>query len=531
LVTAHAVTLTDLAPGTLYHFRARSDDHLGDVGLSGDFSFETELPPLLMSDVRVADLGSSSAVIEWDTDRPATSVVEYGLTDTYGMDASPGALLTTEHSVIVSGLAYGTLYHFRAVSTDGYGTTVASADSTFTTAPVEPTGPPVIETLVADQASASWALVTWATDRPATSEVRYGTRGVLDCRSPRDTTLTCEHAVPVGPVVPMVTYTFVAVSACGADTTVSSAGTFRTDAPSLDPALGRPVEIVRPEAVLVDTTSAVVRWAVDRTCASWLEYGTSESYGAIVMASPFGTNAFEAEIDSLSPGTLYHCRVHAWDRIGGYVSGEDVVFATAGPPDAEPPAPPRGLVLSLRDGAVDAAWDPNDEADLLGYYVYRARGDGDESDWSRAVRLNEVPLSVAEFSDLNVDPGATYSYVVTAVDHVGNESAASGAATIRVDAGEEPPWIEFAAYPNPVRDTATFAFSLSGGDEPARVRIVGIDGRLVAEIPDDSRGAGVHTLTWNARDSLGTPVGGGVYLCELRTSGGDVCRRKLTVLR
>jgi hypothetical protein len=532
MVTAHSVTLTALLPGTLYHFRVRSDDHLGDVGLSGDFSLETDVPRLLLSDVRVADLGPSSAVIEWDTDRPATSVVEYGPTDTYGMDVSPGALLTMEHSVTVSGLADGTLYHFRAVSTDGYGTTAASADSTFTTAPIEPTGPPVIETLVADQASASWALVTWTTDRPATSEVRYGTRGVLDCRSPRDTTLTCEHAVPVGPVVPMVTYTFVAVSACGADTTVSSAGTFRTDAPLLDPALGRPVEIVRPEAVRVDATSVVIRWAVDRTCSSWLEYGTSDSYGVTVFASPFGTNAFEAEIDGLAPGTPYHYRAHAWDRIGGYVSGEDLVFTTAEPPDAEPPAPPQGLVLSLRDGAVDAAWDANDEADLLGYYVYRARGEGDESDWSRAVRLNEAPLPVTEFSDLSAEPGAMYSYVVTAVDQAGNESAASGAAAIRVDGGEEePPSIEFAAYPNPVRDTATFAFNLFRGDETARVRIIGVDGRLVAEILDDKSGAGVHTVTWNARDSLGTPVGGGVYLCELRTSRGDVSRRKLTVLR
>jgi hypothetical protein len=532
MVTAHAVTLTGLIPGTLYHLRARSDDGLGHVALSGDFTCETAVPPLVMSGVRVADIRPDSAVIEWETDREATSAVEYGTTSDYGAVASSGGALATEHSITVSGLAGGTLYHFRAVSTDGYGTTVASADSTFTTLTIEPTGPPTIESVVTKEESATCVFVTWTTDRPATSQVRYGTRGVLDCASPCDTALTREHAVPVGPVVPMLTYTFVALSACGADTAISRQGTFRTGAPLLSAALGRPVEIVRSGVALVGETTAVIRWVVDRTCSSWVEFGNSESYGTTVNGSLLGAHAFEAALSGLRPGTLYHYRVCAWDGIGGLVSGQDGIFETKLPADVEPPAPPQGLVLSLVEGGVRATWEPNDEPDLLGYFVYRARGDGGDPELARAVRLNEAPLPDAAFFDTLVEDGATYAYVVTAVDQAGNESAVSAAATIHLDGDEEdPPWIEFAAYPNPVRETATFVYSLSAVDGSARVRVVAPDGRLVAEVSDESRGSGVHTLVWNARDRLGKPVGGGVYFCELRTSGGDVVRRKVTVLR
>src|SRR5207244_828193 len=47
LVTAHTVTLTGLAGGTLYHYRARSRDASGNLGLSGDFILTTVegIPP------------------------------------------------------------------------------------------------------------------------------------------------------------------------------------------------------------------------------------------------------------------------------------------------------------------------------------------------------------------------------------------------------------------------------------------------------------------------------------------------------
>jgi hypothetical protein len=41
MVTAHAVNLTGLAPGTTYHFRTRSIDAAGNIGSMHDLTFTT----------------------------------------------------------------------------------------------------------------------------------------------------------------------------------------------------------------------------------------------------------------------------------------------------------------------------------------------------------------------------------------------------------------------------------------------------------------------------------------------------------
>ncbi|MCB9867715.1 MAG: hypothetical protein H6816_13905 [Phycisphaerales bacterium] len=88
------------------------------------------VPPVI-SDVVIAP-AAESAVVTWTTDKSATSRVEYGLTAGYG-DATSNGTLVTNHSVLLSGLAEGTLYHCRISSTDNDGLTASTNDLTFTT--------------------------------------------------------------------------------------------------------------------------------------------------------------------------------------------------------------------------------------------------------------------------------------------------------------------------------------------------------------------------------------------------------------
>ena len=180
-------------------------------------------------------------------------------------------------------------------------------------------------------------------------------------------------------------------------------------------------------------------------------------------------------------------------------------------------------------------WEPSEEPDLEGYFVYRARYDdgvGDGCD--RGVRLNQIPLPVAALLDAGVEPGATYAYVVTAVDRAGNESADSSPAMILVAGGDPPdpsPSVRFAAFPNPARESATFAWSSGADGTAASIRIIAPDGRVVAYLTRPGGGSATHTLTWDIRDRLGGPVADGVYLCELETAAGELLRAKLTVVR
>ena len=91
--------------------------------------------------------------------------------------------------------------------------------------------------------------------------------------------------------------------------------------------------------------------------------------------------------------------------------------------DVFPPAVPMGLqaVANEAGHAIDLSWQPNSEADLAGYKVYR-----------QVVGSNLAPVQISEgiepaatFQDDKPVPGQRYAYSVSAVDHDGNESARS----------------------------------------------------------------------------------------------------------
>ena len=96
-----------------------------------------------------------------------------------------------------------------------------------------------------------------------------------------------------------------------------------------------------------------------------------------------------------------------------------------------PPAVPRGLAAVATPGengagpAIDLSWQPDTEADLAGYIVYRrepAAGEGNAG-WQRI--SSAQPVVGPGYHDANVKPGHTYEYAVSAIDQEGHESARS----------------------------------------------------------------------------------------------------------
>jgi regulation of enolase protein 1 (concanavalin A-like superfamily) len=74
---------------------------------------------------------SSSAIVTWTTDRPTTSLVNYGPTATYGSSTTLDPTLVTSHSATLIGLTCGSTYHYSITSTDGSSNTIVSPDATF----------------------------------------------------------------------------------------------------------------------------------------------------------------------------------------------------------------------------------------------------------------------------------------------------------------------------------------------------------------------------------------------------------------
>jgi hypothetical protein len=98
----------------------------------GAYEYVATTPPPVISGVFVSGISTSSAFINWSTDQPATSYVQYGASG-YTSTTPTDPTLVTVHSVPLSGLAAASLYHFRVGSTNSAGSATLSPDFTVTT--------------------------------------------------------------------------------------------------------------------------------------------------------------------------------------------------------------------------------------------------------------------------------------------------------------------------------------------------------------------------------------------------------------
>ncbi len=104
-----------------------------------DFSIErvktgadTQSPQL--SAIAAQNITTTGAQLFWQTDEPADTQVEYGLTANYGSLSPLVSTLTVAHVVALTGLQPNTVYHYRVKSKDGAGNPAVSGDFTFSTA-------------------------------------------------------------------------------------------------------------------------------------------------------------------------------------------------------------------------------------------------------------------------------------------------------------------------------------------------------------------------------------------------------------
>src|SRR5439155_147727 len=112
--------------------------------VTGTATAMADTTPPVISSVTVSSIALTTAAIAWTTNEPADSQVEYGLTTAYGSSTSLNATLVNAHAVTLSGLAAGTLYHYRVKSKDAAGNLATSSDLTVTTVPAADTTPPAV---------------------------------------------------------------------------------------------------------------------------------------------------------------------------------------------------------------------------------------------------------------------------------------------------------------------------------------------------------------------------------------------------
>lgn len=188
---------------------------------------------------------------------------------------------------------------------------------------------------------------------------------------------------------------------------------------------------------------------------------------------------------------------------------------------AEQQFDPEGLLIH---------WNPNTEADLSGYRVYRGTEEGFTPDPEINLLTTTCDTTVTD-GDWRWDN--RYYYKIVAIDTHGNESDAVLVTPDGVT-GEETPDTPTASYlsqnfPNPFNPVTRIDFGLKT-QGAVSLRIYDVAGRLVRVLVDEERDAGHYTEEWNGRDNGGRTVASGIYFYAIEA--GDFRQtRKMVLLR
>ena len=189
------------------------------------------------------------------------------------------------------------------------------------------------------------------------------------------------------------------------------------------------------------------------------------------------------------------------------------------------PAKPRGLQGTYAGGTSTLWWDPNPEADLAGYRIYRGP--------DAAFVPSPANLLVEGTDPAVIDiAGASYVYTVTALDVHGNESPANVLAPGGVvGAGSTPPALAFAPpVPNPVTASSILLRFTLPRPSTAGFALYTPAGRRVRTVAPTSLESGDHALSLPLVDDAGARLASGIYVVRLETAGQSV-ERRIVVLR
>lgn len=184
--------------------------------------------------------------------------------------------------------------------------------------------------------------------------------------------------------------------------------------------MGLALEAAAPAAPVTATIQASDRslrldWATVGSAAGYRVYRSTSVAGPFTWLADATVRSFTDT--GIPTGQSRWYRVSALSQT--YVEGLQTA-PVQGTTIDQPPSAPLGLSVAVDRLIVVLSWNPNSEADIAGYNIYRAGPTG------AFTKLNASPVQGTSYSDA-VTSGSSYRYQVTVIDNGGHEGAASGA--------------------------------------------------------------------------------------------------------
>lgn len=402
--TNHSVELAGLTANTTYYYQVRSERINGGVTTdstvrsftSGAGSEPTPTPTPTpggggmliidktdkvaptITDITVAVNSSKSVEINWVTNEPASSFVEYGLTSAYGSTYGSWAS-STAHKVILDNLESNKQYHFRAVSSDSWGNLGKSADQMFTTKQGSPE----------EEASST-------PEKPSVNILEEASKRVVEF---------------MGRLFPAIETERMGANPLDSIQSVQDLANL-IPAPILS---GSPkVEISANEAKFSWNTDIDANGLVAIAPEDKYKAGTSEPYIQIVGDPEAMSTDHVVTVYGLNPDTNYHYQIRSKAQMGPMARSRDFTFKT----NLE-----NLQIVSFFSQIIDQQtavikWVTNKESDSAVEYA-PFRGNVLAIDQTKTVK-DTVPTVIHEIRISEFEPGVFYNIVLSSMDTEGN---------------------------------------------------------------------------------------------------------------
>lgn len=307
-----------------------------------------DITPPVITMQPTGNVNVNGATINWITNEPSTSQVDYGTTASYGFSTSTNTNMDTEHVQVVAGLESGTTYHYRVRSVDAAGNAAVSGDNTFTTPmPPDSIAPSAPTNIVVIGFSATQAQISW---QPATDNI-----GVTSYRVLRDGVLVATVTTSTFTDTNLqasTTYTYAVIALDAADNQSPASEPLSVTTLTDMQAPTTPANFVGTST----TNSIALDWtpSTDNIAVTGYEIWRD----GVLLGTTTDTNFTDTNLQS---GTTYIYTLRAFDAAGNYSSYAQLHIATI-TPDITAPAvsitdPANGTTVSSNTTITASATD------------------------------------------------------------------------------------------------------------------------------------------------------------------------------
>ncbi|MFC1563744.1 beta-propeller fold lactonase family protein [candidate division KSB1 bacterium] len=540
----HQVVLTNLEPSTTYYYKVQSTD-IEDNGptTSSILSFTTtaapDVTPPVISNITVSAVTDKTVTITYTTDELGDSFVHYGYNAPQDSLVVGSSDDVTDHSVTITNLDANTGYLYSVGSTDKSDNETIYEDIslTFTTAAapdtVAPDGPANLTGVEGNKQLLIWWDSNSEGDLAGYNIYRKRGSGAGDFQLIE--TLVADTFYFDGNVDNDVIYWY---KITAADKVVPYNESDPSNLISLNPSSPLAVPVPSPffpnpdQRIRYDEINLVVdniTLPPERTTATYEFVVAEESDFFSQVASITGVAEGDPQTIWSAGVTLNHDQTYYWKAraFDGYFYSK-WTSAQSFIADSTMATSVELVDFTGEDieGRIRLSWETAREVNNAGFRVYRSFTEDGEYELITGGLIDSRGEGEYELTDLEVDIGRTYHYILESVNtHGFTEQYESIAVTVHA-----PEKFELHQnYPNPFNPVTTIKFEIP---RPGRVviRVYNVLGQEVKTIVNKDYMPGFHRVRWNGVNNFGRRVSTGMYIYRI-IYGNNVISKKMVIIK